>query len=61
MLRNHINLSKTHANFFIRFFKLSTKYPRISFCELPQNVFVKNMNTIERVCDDEPIFWSNIL
>jgi len=61
MLLNNINLSKTHANFLIKFNTLSTKYLRIIYCELPQNVSVKNMNTVERVCDDVPIFWSNIL
>ena len=61
MLLNNINLSKTHANFLMTFFNLSMKYPRITYCELQQNFFVKNMNTVERVCDEEPIFWSNIL
>ena len=61
MLLKNINLSKTHANFLIKFYNLSTKYPRITYCELPQKFFVTNMNTVERVCDDVPIFWSNIL
>ena len=60
MLLYNLNLSKTHANFLIKFNKLSMKYPRIIYCELPQNFFVKNIYTVEHVCDDEPLFWSNI-
>ena len=61
MLLNNINLSKTHAIFSPNL----TRYPRnihvLSIVNYHKTFFVKNMNTVERVCDDEPIFWSNRL
>ena len=46
----NIDMSKTHAKFLLRFYELVEKYPCLLFCELPQNCFVKSLNTIELVC-----------
>ena len=60
ILRNNIDISKTHANFLLRFHDLVEKYPRLFFCELPQNYFMKNLKTIELVCDEEEVYWRNM-
>ena len=46
ILRKNIDMSKTHANFLLRFYELVDKYPRLLFCELPQNYFVKHFNAV---------------
>ena len=60
ILRKNIDMSKTHANFLLRFYELVDKYPRLLFCELPQNYFVKHFNTIKLVCDADGDYWSNM-
>ena len=58
--RNLINMSKTHINFLIRFFKLVEMYPRLLQCELPVSFFQKNFKIVESVCLKEKDVWTNM-
>ena len=57
ILRNNINISKSHAYFFMKFHKLALEYPRLLKCELPLSYFQKNFANIKLICENEKIVW----
>jgi len=58
IVKNNIDISRSHAFFLMRFSKAACKYPRLLKCNLPLNFFVKNMAKVEDVCQTET-FWCN--
>lgn len=58
ILRNNINISRAHANFLMKFYKLVLEYPRLLKCELPQNFFYKNFKNIQLICENDKQVWS---
>ncbi|KAJ7322022.1 hypothetical protein OS493_033418 [Desmophyllum pertusum] len=46
ILRNNINISKSHAYFLMKFHKLALEYPRLLKCELPLSYFQKTLQTL---------------
>ena len=60
ILCNTINMSRTHALFLMKFYKLTSQYPRLLKCELPQNFFNKTFKTIQSICEKERDIWSHM-
>ena len=60
ILRNNINISRTHALFLMKFHKLASEYPRLLKCELPQNFFFKNFKIIQSICEKERDVWGHM-
>jgi len=56
LLRNNIDVSRSHAFFLMRFYRLVSQYPKLLQCEVPLNFFDRNFKTIENICKkDEKI------
>ena len=61
ILRNNINISRSHAFFLMKFHALVSDYPNLLQCELPLNFFHKNISMIETICEREKTFWKENL
>ena len=59
ILRNNINISRSHAFFLMKFHRLVLEYPKLLQCELPLNFFQKNFSVIEKICEREKTIWKN--
>lgn len=59
ILRNNIDISRSHAFFLMKFYKLVSDYPRLLRCQLPLNYFQKNFSTIKVIYDGEEIIWKD--
>ena len=57
ILRNNINISRSHAYFLMKLHKLILEYPRLLKCELPLNFFQKNFANIELICKNDVEVW----
>ena len=57
ILRNNINISRSHAFFLMKFHRLVSEYPKLLQCELPLNFFQKNISMIETICEREKTNW----
>ena len=59
ILRNNINISRSHAFFLMKFHRLVSEYPKLLQCELPLNFFQKNISMIETICEREKTIWKD--
>ena len=59
ILKNNIDLSRSHAYFLMKFNTLVVEYPKLLQCELPLNFFNKNFTTIKKICDEDDVYWKN--
>ena len=59
ILRNNINISRSHAFFLMKFHRLVLDYPKLLQCELPLNFFQKNISMIETICEREKTIWKD--
>ena len=59
ILRNNINISRSHAFFLMKFHRLVSEYPKLLQCELPLNFFQKNISMIETICKREKTIWKD--
>ena len=50
LLKNNINISRSHAFFLMKFYKLIDEYPKLLQCEVPLNYFKKNFSMIKTIC-----------
>lgn len=60
LLRNNIDISRSYANFLMRFYKLVQNYPRLLQCKLPISFFQKNFNKIEIICAEDEMSWKEM-
>ena len=60
LLRNNINISRSHAFFLMKFHKLIMEYEKRLQCELPLNFFHKNFSTRKTICGKDKNFWQNL-
>ena len=57
ILRNNIDISRSHAYFLMKLHKLILEYPRLLKCELPLSFFQKNFANIELICKNDAEVW----
>ena len=57
ILRNNINISRSHAFFLMKFHRLVLDYPKLLQCELPLNFFQKNFSSIQTICEKDREIW----
>ena len=60
LLRNNINISRSHAFFLMKFHRLIIEHPKLLQCELPLNYFQKNFSTIKTICEREKNIWKDL-
>ena len=51
ILKNCIELSRSHSLFLMKFKALTEKYPKLLQCDLPINFFYKNFKFVEHICE----------
>ncbi|KAJ7369472.1 hypothetical protein OS493_038755, partial [Desmophyllum pertusum] len=54
------NLSRSHCYFLIKLHLLTTRFPKLIYCQRPLRYFSKNIKAIETVCETDKDFWSYI-
>ena len=59
ILRNNINISRPHASFLMKFYRLVLDYPKLLQCELPLNFFHKNFSSIQTICEKDREIWKD--
>ena len=59
ILRNDIKISRSHAFFLMKFYKLVSDFPRLLRCKLPLNFFQKNISAIYSICESEKSIWTD--
>ena len=59
LLRNNINISRSHAFFLMKFYRLVLDYPKLLQCELPLNFFQKNFSSIQTICEKDREIWKD--
>ena len=59
ILRNNINISRSHAFFLMKFYRLVLDYPKLLQCELPLNFFQKNFSRIKTICEKDREIWKD--
>ena len=60
LLKNNINISRSHAFFLMKFYKLIDEYPKLLQCEVPLNYFKKNFSMIKTICERDENSWKFI-
>ena len=59
ILRNNIDISRSHAFFLMKFYRLVSQFPKLLQCEVPLNFFEKNFKTIENICKKDEKIWKD--
>ena len=58
-LKDNINISRSHAFFLMKFYRLVLDYPKLLQCELPLNFFQKNFPSIQTICEKDREIWKD--
>ena len=57
LIRDSLDISRSHAYFLMNFHNLVLDYPRLLKCELPLRFFLKNFKDIKTICDADSTVW----